>query len=75
MQKMDNKGTKTTEEEYIELRSENARRFINEVPPALVRMGTVVITVIIVVLLLLAAFLVQYNGDALWMIIIDTDRL
>lgn len=74
MQKMDNKGNKTTEEEHIELRSENARRFISEVPPALVRMGTVVITVIIV-LFLLAAFLVQYNGDALWMIIIDTDRL
>ena len=35
-------------EENIELRSENTRRFIGEVPPTLVRIGTVIISFVVV---------------------------
>ncbi len=38
------------ESDNIELRSEKVRRIIGEVPPLIVRIGTVVITIAIIVL-------------------------
>lgn len=41
---------KERESDNIELRSEKVRRVISEVPPLIVRMGTVIITIIVIVL-------------------------
>lgn len=41
---------KERESDNIELRSEKVRRIIGEVPPLIVRVGTVVITIAIIVL-------------------------
>ena len=41
---------KEKESDNIELRSEKVRRVIGEVPPLIVRMGTVIITIIVIVL-------------------------
>lgn len=41
---------KEKESDNIELRSEKVRRVISEVPPLIVRMGTVIITIIVIVL-------------------------
>ncbi len=56
------------EEEIIELRSENTRRFIGEVPPKLLRIGTVVITIIVIVFAMLV-YLMRYKGEPLWRIV------
>ncbi len=54
--------------EDVELRSENTRRFVGEIPPVLVRTGTVIIS-FIVVLFALATLLVKYKGEYLWAIL------
>ena len=41
----------------IELRSEKARNLLGEIPPALVRWGTVIIVAIFLVLLLVVCFM------------------
>lgn len=41
---------KEKESDNIELRSEKVRRVISEVPPLIVRMGTVIITIIVIAL-------------------------
>ena len=41
---------KERESDNIELRSEKVRRVIGEVPPLIVRMGTVIITIIVIAL-------------------------
>lgn len=52
----------------IELRSENTRRFIGEVPPTLVRIGTVIIS-FVVVLSVIAVLFVKYKGEYLFAIL------
>ena len=56
------------EEEIIELRSENTRRFIGEVPPKLQRIGTIVITIIVIVFAMIVSIM-QYKGEPLWRIV------
>lgn len=41
----------------IELRSEKVRNFLGEIPPALVRWGTVIIIIIYLILLLVVYFM------------------
>lgn len=55
-------------EENIELRSENTRRFIGEVPPTLVRIGTVIIS-FVVVLFVIAVLFMKYKGEFLFAIL------
>ena len=45
------------DKEKIELRSEKVRNLIGEIPPFLVRWGTVIIVVIFIVLILIVCFL------------------
>ena len=55
-------------EEIIELRSENTRRFIGEMPPYLVRIGTMIIS-FIVVLFVMAILFVEYKDECLFAIL------
>ena len=50
---MDNKDSK---ENQIELRSEKVRKLLGEIPPSLVRWGTVIIVAIFLALLLVVCF-------------------
>ncbi|ROS88786.1 hypothetical protein EEL39_06610 [Muribaculaceae bacterium Isolate-080 (Janvier)] len=44
-------------EPQIELRSEKVRNFLGEIPPALVRWGTIIIIVIFIVLISVVCFM------------------
>ena len=70
MKREGNINNHTEEAEQIELGSENARRFIGEVPPLLVRTGTVIITVILTGFLL-AVTLIDIDGVPLWRLVIN----
>lgn len=48
---------KSTEDNNIELRSEKVRNLLGEVPPSLVRWGTVIIVAIFLALLLVVCFM------------------
>lgn len=52
---------KERESENIELRSEKVRRVIGEVPPLIVRMGTVIITIIVIVLAVVFVGIISIN--------------
>ena len=49
------------ESDNIELRSEKVRRVIGEVPPLIVRMGTVIITIIVIVLAVVFVGIISIN--------------
>lgn len=49
------------ETDNIELRSEKVRRVIGEVPPLIVRMGTVIITIIVIVLAVVFVGIISIN--------------
>lgn len=59
-----NKGLKNKE---IELRSEKVRNLLGEIPPALVRWGTVIIMVVFLILLLVLCFMPypHSNGESI----------
>ncbi len=52
---------KERESENIELRSEKVRRVIGEVPPLIVRMGTVIITIIVIALAIAFVGIISIN--------------
>ena len=52
---------KKKESDNIELRSEKVRRVIGEVPPLIVRMGTVIITIIVIVLAVVFVGIISIN--------------
>lgn len=52
---------KEKETDNIELRSEKVRRVIGEVPPLIVRMGTVIITIIVIVLAVVFVGIISIN--------------
>ena len=52
---------KERESDNIELRSEKVRRAIGEVPPLIVRMGTVIITIIVIVLAVVFVGIISIN--------------
>ena len=52
---------KERESDNIELRSEKVRRVISEVPPLIVRMGTVIITIIVIVLAVVFVGIISIN--------------
>lgn len=52
---------KERESDNIELRSEKVRRVIGEVPPLIVRMGTVIITIIVIVLAVVFVGIISIN--------------
>lgn len=52
---------KEKESDNIELRSEKVRRVISEVPPLIVRMGTVIITIIVIVLAVVFVGIISIN--------------
>lgn len=52
---------KEKESDNIELRSEKVRRIISEVPPLIVRMGTVIITIIVIVLAVAFVGIISIN--------------
>ena len=52
---------KEKESDNIELRSEKVRRVIGEVPPLIVRMGTVIITIIVIVLAVVFVGIISIN--------------
>lgn len=54
-------------EQKIELRSEKVRNLLGEIPPALVRWGTVIIVAIFLVLLLVVCFMPYpySNGESI----------
>lgn len=54
-------------EDNIELRSEKVRKLLGEIPPTLVRWGTVVIVAIFLVLLLVLCFMPYpySNGESI----------
>ncbi len=52
---------KERESDNIELRSEKVRRVIGEVPPLIVRMGTVIITIIAIVLAVVFVGIISIN--------------
>ena len=52
---------KESESDNIELRSEKVRRVIGEVPPLIVRMGTVIITIIVIVLAVVFVGIISIN--------------
>ena len=52
---------KARESDNIELRSEKVRRVIGEVPPLIVRMGTVIITIIVIVLAVVFVGIISIN--------------
>jgi len=49
--------SKNIKNDKIELRSEKIRNLLGEIPPALVRWGTVIIVAIILVLMLVVCFM------------------
>lgn len=59
---------KAKAEENIELHSENTRRFIGDVPPTLVRVGTVIVS-LIVVLFAMAVLFLKYGNEYLFAIL------
>ena len=52
---------KERESDNIELRSEKVHRVIGEVPPLIVRMGTVIITIIVIVLAVVFVGIISIN--------------
>ena len=56
---------KEKESDNIELRSEKVRRVISEVPPLIVRMGTVIITIIVIVLAVVFVGIISINKTQL----------
>lgn len=52
---------KERESDNIELRSKKVRRVIGEVPPLIVRMGTVIITIIVIVLAVVFVGIISIN--------------
>ena len=52
---------KERESDNIELRSEKVRRVISEVPPLIVRMGTVIITIIVIALAIVFVGIISIN--------------
>ena len=52
---------KERESDNIELRSEKVRRVIGEVPPLIVRMGTVIITIIVIALAIVFVGIISIN--------------
>ena len=52
---------KEKESDNIELRSEKVRRVIGEVPPLIVRMGTVIITIIVIALAIVFVGIISIN--------------
>ena len=52
---------KEKESDNIELRSEKVRRVISEVPPLIVRMGTVIITIIVIALAIVFVGIISIN--------------
>ena len=59
---------KAKAEESIALRSENTRRFIGDVPPTLVRVGTVIVS-LIVVLFAMAVLFFKVKNEYLFTIL------
>lgn len=58
---------KNTADNNIELRSEKVRNLLGEIPPSLVRWGTVIIVAIFLVLLLVVCFMPypHSNGESI----------
>ena len=56
---------KERESDNIEFRSEKVRRVIGEVPPLIVRMGTVIITIIVIVLAVVFVGIISINKTQL----------
>lgn len=58
---------KDTNDNEIELRSEKVRNLLGEIPPSLVRWGTVIIVAIFLVLLLVVCFMPypHSNGESI----------
>ena len=52
---------KEKESDNIELRSEKVRRVISEVPPLIVRMGTIIITIIVIALAIVFVGIISIN--------------
>lgn len=61
------KMKKDTNDNEIELRSEKVRNLLGEIPPSLVRWGTVIIVAIFLVLLLVVCFMPypHSNGESI----------
>ena len=65
--------TSNNTHDKIELRSEKVRKLIGEIPPSLVRWGTVIITIVFIALLA-AVCLLPYpysNGESILLHIIE----
>lgn len=69
------KKKKSSEE--IELRSEKVRNLLGEIPPSLIRWGTVIIVAIFIILLLIVCFMPfpHSNGESILQHILFNNQL